>query len=83
MKKLLTFIVLTTIVSLFTATAEPVSPDARWLDAASRMIQRGETVRTPLRYRVTFLVQWARHNNVEIVLTNPSEDGSSYSIVAK
>jgi hypothetical protein len=82
MKKLLTFIVLA-IIAGFTATADPVSPDSRWLDAATRMVRRGETVRTPLRYRVTFLVQWARHNNVAIALTNPSEAGGSYAIVAK
>jgi hypothetical protein len=82
MKKLLMLIVLATLVG-FTATAD-VTADSRWLDAASRMVRHGETVRTPSRARVNLLVQWARQNHVSIALTLPVVDGgSSYAIVAR
>jgi hypothetical protein len=82
MKKLLTILVLAAIIS-FAGTVDP-GLDSRWLDAASRMVRRGETVRTPSRARVNLLVQWARQNHVSIALTLPVVDGgSSYAIVAR
>lgn len=86
MKKLLSFLMLATIVG-FTATAETSAnlsaSDFNWLSAASKMIRNGETVRTPSRDRVTLLVKWARLNDVKLTLVNPAASGQSYSVSAK
>jgi hypothetical protein len=84
MKKLLMVIVLATLVGFTSRSLQTSGLDSRWLDAASRMVRRGETVRTPSRARVNLLVQWARQNHVSIALTLPVVDGgSSYAIVAR
>lgn len=85
MKKLLSFLILALVVS-FTAAAETANlsaSDFNWLSAASKMIRKGETVRTPSRDRVTLLVKWARLNDVKLTLVNPASTGASYSVSAK